>query len=300
MPEDTFLLSKSWHKTLSLIHQLLAGICFVSAVALMALLIIRSNAHGQNLASLDLKIYKLFNGFFSWSFYGIVFTALLFSIFTKWGFIRYKWIIVKWVVVAALIIITMFAVSPVLSGLVALRSGHFSVNGAAEEYSGLGRVAVIWLAIEVLLLAGLKVFSRIKPWSGTARKPKLNRKVFLILSSLLVIIFLLFLAVTYLNLQRLRNMAIDEPDLQKLENGKYVGRTEVGGFPYIVEVTMADHRIQEIKFLRNQDNVYGRWAEGVIHQVLKRQTLQVDAITGATTTSKALLKTVSNALKTSR
>jgi uncharacterized protein with FMN-binding domain len=297
MREDRLLLPRGWHKALNIIHQIFVGICLVSLIALIVLLVLRNGADGSRLASLDFKIYSLFNGFFIWSFYGIVTTAIIFAIFTRWGFFRHKWLVIKWVFVAVLILMTMFLISPAISGLVAIRSGGFVIEGAKEEYSRLGGAAIPWLILEGLIIAGIKVLSKLKPWGGIPNIFKLKRETFLIISAVAVFVGLLFIATGFFNLQRIRNMTIEEPDLKKMENGRYIGKTEVGGFSYIVEVIITNHRIEDIKVLKNRNSSYARWAEAVIPRILKRQTLNVDAVTGATTTSKALMKTVSNSLQ---
>jgi uncharacterized protein with FMN-binding domain len=128
----------------------------------------------------------------------------------------------------------------------------------------------------------------------------LKRQTVLILAATGIFFGLLFLAANFFNLQRIRNITINEPDLKRLENGRYIGRAEVGGFSYVAEVIMTDHRIEEIKVLKNRNNSYARWAEAVIHKIIKHQTLKIDAVTGATTTSKALMKAVSNSLQSEK
>jgi uncharacterized protein with FMN-binding domain len=300
VPDEKFILPDKWRKVLNTVHQIFVAGCFLSMIYIIVLLIIRSGADGTRLKSLDMTIYKTFNGVFSWLFYCIIASALIFSAFTKWGFFKYRWIIVKWISVVILLCLTMFFLSPAVNGLVAIRSGGFSIEGAKEEYSRLGGTATLWLILEALLIAFLKVFSKLKPWGDRKKEPKLGRKTVLIIAAAGIFIVLLFMASNFFNLQRIRNMTINEPDLRRLENGRYIGRAEVGGFSFVVEVIMTDHRMEEIKVLKNGDSSYERWAEGVISKILRYQTLQVDAITGATTTSKALMKAVSNSLQSER
>ena len=59
---------------------------------------------------------------------------------------------------------------------------------------------------------------------------------------------------------------------------------------------VADNRIAQIKVRKNRDTKHAKKAEGVIERVLEAQTPNVDASTGATTTSKALLKAIENGL----
>jgi uncharacterized protein with FMN-binding domain len=48
--------------------------------------------------------------------------------------------------------------------------------------------------------------------------------------------------------------------------------------------------------MQNRKTKYSKRAEGVIPRIIERQTPNVDAVSGATTTSKALMKAVENSL----
>ncbi|NPV53446.1 MAG: FMN-binding protein [Firmicutes bacterium] len=96
--------------------------------------------------------------------------------------------------------------------------------------------------------------------------------------------------------RKVRNMPINEVDLSRVSDGTYEGDFSYGRFTYVVEVIVKDHRIENIKILKNRDTGHAKKAEGVIKRVIQAQSLKVDAITGATTTSKTLLKAVENAL----
>jgi uncharacterized protein with FMN-binding domain len=61
-------------------------------------------------------------------------------------------------------------------------------------------------------------------------------------------------------------------------------------------VSIKGHSIDNITILKNRDSIYAKEAETVIDRVLYSQSLNVDAVSGATTTSKALLKAVEGAL----
>lgn len=297
MADGDLILPDKWRKVLSIIHQVLVGVFFLSAIYILVLLVMRSSAEGLKLKSLDLKVYTTVNGIFSWSFYTVIVSALIFALFTKWGFFKFRWIIAKWFLSGILFCITMFFVYPAVSGLVALRSGGFIIDGARDEYSRLGKTAMAWLIVEIILIAAMKVFSKLKPWGIRKKTLKIGHKTVLIITAAAVLIGLLFITVNFISLNKIRNMTINEPDLKVLENGKYIGQAEVAGFSYVVEVIMTDNRIDRIKVLKNSNNAYARWAEGVIHKIIREQSLQVDAITGATTTSKALMKAVSNSLQ---
>ena len=93
-----------------------------------------------------------------------------------------------------------------------------------------------------------------------------------------------------------RKLVIAPIDLQQARDGTYLGQHTYGEFTYEVEVTVLDHRIEDIVVLSNRDTPHAIKAEGVIQAILEEQRNDVDAVSGATTTSKALLKAVEEAL----
>ncbi|MFO8059504.1 MAG: FMN-binding protein, partial [Bacillota bacterium] len=78
-------------------------------------------------------------------------------------------------------------------------------------------------------------------------------------------------------------------------DGTYDGSHEV--FPVSVEVrvTVQDHRITRIELVKHTHG-RGEAAEVIPDRVLEAQTLKVDAISGATYSSKAILKAIEDAL----
>jgi len=93
-----------------------------------------------------------------------------------------------------------------------------------------------------------------------------------------------------------RTMPIYDVELTAVSDGEHEGRFAYGGFTYVVLTTTRGHRIVKIDLLKNRDERHARQAEGVLPRVIEKQTPNVDAVTGATTTSKALMKAVENSL----
>ncbi|MGB3111376.1 MAG: FMN-binding protein, partial [Candidatus Omnitrophota bacterium] len=62
------------------------------------------------------------------------------------------------------------------------------------------------------------------------------------------------------------------------------------------EVRVRDHRITDIKVFEDRESEYVEQAKGVTKNVIKEQSLKVDTVTGATITSRAILKAIENAL----
>lgn len=98
-------------------------------------------------------------------------------------------------------------------------------------------------------------------------------------------------------LDAVRTMPIQNINLANMDDGSYKGEYSYGSYTYQVEVQVKKNRIEDIHVIHNRDTSYAKKAEGVIHRVLGKQALDVNAVSGATTTSKALLKAMENALK---
>ncbi len=96
--------------------------------------------------------------------------------------------------------------------------------------------------------------------------------------------------------EEVRNMPIGEVDLSRIPDGSYEGNFTYGSFTYAIQVGVKDHNIEKVIIIENRDSKYAGMAEGVVERVIEKQTPNVEVVTGATTTSKALLKAIENAL----
>lgn len=98
-------------------------------------------------------------------------------------------------------------------------------------------------------------------------------------------------------LETVRNIEIENVNLEEIDDGLYKGEFTYSSFTYIVEVKVESHKISNINIINNRDTKYSKNAEEVVTRVIQKQALDVDVISGASTTSKALLKAIENALK---
>ncbi len=115
---------------------------------------------------------------------------------------------------------------------------------------------------------------------------------------IMVISVAIFLVTVYPKIKEqaeVRSMAIKDVVLSDIPDGLYQGDFDYSGFTYTVAVVVKERTIKDIKVLETRDDEYAKKAEAVIDRVLKAQSLKVDAITGATLTSKVLLKSVERA-----
>ena len=94
---------------------------------------------------------------------------------------------------------------------------------------------------------------------------------------------------------RANSLLIQIPALSEISDGKYIGEYSVPPVFVKVEVTVERHQITDVDILRHENGL-GSPAERVIDDVIQNQSLDVDAISGATVSSKCILKAIENAL----
>jgi uncharacterized protein with FMN-binding domain len=129
----------------------------------------------------------------------------------------------------------------------------------------------------------------------------MKRKHIIILLIVLVAAAGIFIGVrsmlksTEANLESLKNMEIADIDLAAIADGVYTG--SYSSFPVSAEVsvTVKDHVITGIELLKH-DNGQGAPAEVIPGKVVESQTLRVDSVSGATYSSRVILKAIENAL----
>ncbi len=127
-------------------------------------------------------------------------------------------------------------------------------------------------------------------------KNKMLRILLYIVVAILAIGLAAFLYATQ-GLSKYRKMIINDVDLSKLEDGVYQGKFTGGRWKNELEVTVKDHTIADIKIVKASD-LSGITAIGekVFQMVKEKQSLQIDTVSGATVHTKAILKSIENAL----
>jgi uncharacterized protein with FMN-binding domain len=126
------------------------------------------------------------------------------------------------------------------------------------------------------------------------KKPlKLRGIVFI---SIFILIIGAFFAVRFMSLsEELPVIQMDKVELSKIENGSYIGEYLGKLVKVVVEVGVKEHKITEINIVKH-DNGLGKKAEKIVDQIISQQSLNVEVVSGATSSSKAILKAVEVAL----
>lgn len=97
------------------------------------------------------------------------------------------------------------------------------------------------------------------------------------------------------NFNQLAKSEVEDIQLSSISNGEYNGVYQ--SFPIDVEVNVIvlDHKITKIDLIKHVTG-QGQSAEGILDDVVKQNSIDVDVISGATYSSKVILQAISNAL----
>jgi uncharacterized protein with FMN-binding domain len=92
---------------------------------------------------------------------------------------------------------------------------------------------------------------------------------------------------------------VSEQETSVYQDGTYEGSAEGYGGLITVQVTVESDTITDIAILSapNEDRTYLEMASTIVNDILKKQTVQVDTVSGATFSSTGIREAVSNALK---
>ncbi len=244
----------------------------------------------------DRFIFIVFDSVVMYVAIAVAISGLLFSMFTSWGFFKFRWITVKWISISLLAIILIFLASPAINGMAATSDVFRQQCVSNTEYSSFEKQVVFYSAIQLAVLFFLIFLSAMKPWGVRKQKFKVKRKI--IISSGLIIGILLAVSnfMQYLQLTHYRSLPVSNINLEQVANGTYVGKVNYG-FEYEVKVDIKDHLIENFEILRNRNSFYAKLAGGIKYKLIREQKTNIDAVTGATTTSKILLKAVETAIR---
>lgn len=84
--------------------------------------------------------------------------------------------------------------------------------------------------------------------------------------------------------------------MENVGDGTYIGEYSAPPVSVTARVTVANHRFTNIEIVKH-DNGLGGKAEKITDDIIGRQSLDVDAVSGATLSSVCILKAVENAVE---
>ncbi len=130
---------------------------------------------------------------------------------------------------------------------------------------------------------------------------KLSRKRISMFVALFAFVICFIFAALYLKSvadykKAVKGTTLSNIDICSIPDGVYVGEYDVDFIYAKVEVTVQNKTVTNIAILEHK-NERGKPAEIVVDRIIETQTIDVDAITGATSSSIVIKKAVENALK---
>ncbi|RRK34093.1 FMN-binding protein [Schaedlerella arabinosiphila] len=124
----------------------------------------------------------------------------------------------------------------------------------------------------------------------------MKKKILIIL--LCTILFVLIGASLYLKrlVNDVNSITVSNLNMANITDGIYVGKYSITPVYVEVEVTVTEHKITNIKIIEHENGLGGK-VEKIVDDVISRQSLEVDAVSGATVSSKCIIKAIENALQ---
>lgn len=93
-----------------------------------------------------------------------------------------------------------------------------------------------------------------------------------------------------------RKLIINDVDLAAIADGVYSGSYHKTRWTYDLEVTVAGHKITSIKNTNPKTKMAKGFNDNAAMEIIKKQSPKIDAMSGATISTKAFSKAVENAL----
>lgn len=129
------------------------------------------------------------------------------------------------------------------------------------------------------------------------------KKIIKIIGIILIVIFVIIAGLsTYIIVmikdmkKKLNQVKIENIDIKKVKDGEYSGECNFNPITSKVKVTVKNGIISDIMILEHRHGP-GYGADDIIKRILDMQSLNADAISGATGSSTVIRKSIEDALK---
>ena len=128
---------------------------------------------------------------------------------------------------------------------------------------------------------------------------KNKKKVFLIIALIVVLAAAAFFTYYMMGVssyqERVQSTIVSDVDTSAIPDGSYIGEYDVGLVYAKVEVHVKSGKIADISILEHR-NGRGTTAESIVDSIISSQKIDVDAVSGATSSSTVIKKAVELAL----
>ena len=121
------------------------------------------------------------------------------------------------------------------------------------------------------------------------------RRIMIILVVVILLVVCVKVGADFLTKRTLKKVKINEVPISQVADGKYVGEAQIKPVSAKVNVQVENGKITNIE-IKDHMTGLGKNGEKIIDQIINKQSLEVDAISGATQSSVTITKAVENAL----
>ena len=123
----------------------------------------------------------------------------------------------------------------------------------------------------------------------------MGRRIMIILVVVILLVVCVKVGADFLTKRTLKKVKINEVPISQVADGKYVGEAQIKPVSAKVNVQVENGKITNIE-IKDHMTGLGKNGEKIIDQIINKQSLDVDAISGATQSSVTITKAVENAL----
>ncbi|MDH3404360.1 MAG: FMN-binding protein [Acidobacteriota bacterium] len=230
-----------------------------------------------------------------WAAAVVLFTGLYFSLYTPWGLVKKWWVAAKWLGLAVLGLGLPFAVAPVTSALAAHADLALATGRHGAGLAALERRALLLLAAEGVVLVLLFIVSTWRPGRDTGLRWEERRFVRPALIATAVVVVAAS-ALGSAALERARRTPLPRVALAGLAEGSREARIDWLGVEIAVRVELAEGRIRRLRILEMPAGHYPALGALVVEKVEAAGDLEVDGVSGATTSARGVLVAAAEAL----
>ncbi|HUV06685.1 MAG TPA: FMN-binding protein [Spirochaetia bacterium] len=285
-------------RSLKALHVIFASGTTGGFLSILVLTAVKAKLDPSSYAVLDSGILRLFTWTITYSSFALIVTSCLYSLFFGWGILKHGWVALKWIIILALFILAWFVIGPSVNGLASISDAGFQASSMADRYVSLSGSLAVGSAAGLILMVVAILLSTIRPFGQWRERESRVEKIITAAVLGIVVLGVAMLLLSEWSLTSYRTMPIRDLSAAGLPDGRYPGGATIGSYTYRVQVAVAAGRITEISRIDRHKSVYVDYAEGVFGKIIRDQNPNTDAVTGATTTSKAYMKAVENALIT--
>ncbi len=123
---------------------------------------------------------------------------------------------------------------------------------------------------------------------------KRRGRVLIIVLGIFVVLIGVMASAAIPGMGAVRRMTVSQVDLSRIPDGTYRGAFARGRFQFAVDVSVKDHRIDAVAL--GDPAKANDMTRAIAAAIIERQKVAIDAVSGASLTTKAFTKAVENAL----